>query len=119
MSSIAQGFEIMGLGLGITFGALAVFIGIILLLQRLFPPEHPAEGGPGKAADQPATNLSARDTTEEEIAVAIAVALAQLYSYELCRSDLGVSLEEGRSPWWTVGRLEQTPLAIVPGQGRK
>jgi Na+-transporting methylmalonyl-CoA/oxaloacetate decarboxylase gamma subunit len=119
MSSVEQGIEIMVAGLSITFAALAIFIGIILLLQRLFPSEHGVEEERRKAADQQDKNLSTRDTSEEEIAVAITVALAQLYSYELCRSDLGVSLEQSRSPWWTVGRLEQTPLDIVPGQGRK
>lgn len=118
MSNIEQGLEIMVLGLSITFGALAVFIGIILLLQRLFPAEQATEGAQGKAADQMAARLLTRDTTEEEIVVAITVALAQLYSYELCRSNLGVSLEQGHSPWWTVGRLEQTPLDIIPVQGR-
>lgn len=118
MSNIEQGLGIMVLGLGITFSALAIFIGIILLLQRLFPAEQAAEGKQEKGTDQPAIGLSARDTTEEEIAAAITVALAQLYSHELCRSNLGVTLEQGHSPWWSVGRHEETPLDIVPVQGR-
>lgn len=118
MSNIEQGLGIMVVGLSITFGALVIFIGIILLLQRLFPAEQAKERKQGKSADQPTRGLSARDTTEEEIAVAITVALAQLYAYELCRSNLGVSLEQGHSPWWTVGRLEETELDIVPMRGR-
>jgi hypothetical protein len=106
------------MGLSITFSALAIFIGVILLLQRFFPPGQDFDTTEERVAEQLGVSPLERDTTEEEIAVAITMALAQLYSYELCRSNLGVILEQGRSPWWTMGRIEQYPLDVVPIQGR-
>ncbi len=118
MNDMQQGLTVMVMGLSITFSALAIFIGVIMLLKRLFPAGQASDSAKTEAAKQSITRPMARDTTEEEIAVAITVALAHLYSYELCRSNLGIALEEGHSPWWTVGRLEQQPLEAVQLQGR-
>ena len=115
MNNIGQGFAIMIMGLGITFTALGLFIGLILLLERIFPPKLEAEE---EVEVWPAISQMERDTTEEEIAAAIAIALAHLYSYELCRSDLGIDLESGHGPWWVGGRLGQVPLGSLSLQGR-
>ncbi|MBI1880042.1 MAG: OadG family protein [Chloroflexi bacterium] len=116
MNNLGQGLAIMIMGLGITFTALGLFIGLILLLERFFPPK--AQTGAEAFETLPAVSQFERDTTDEEIAAAIAIALAHLYSYELCRSDLGVDLEKGRSPWWVGGRLNQIPLGSLSLQGR-
>ncbi|MCL4296084.1 MAG: OadG family protein [Anaerolineae bacterium] len=118
MSNIEQGLTILVMGLSITFSALIIFIGIIMLLKRLFPARQKADLAREKAALPKVTGRLTRDTTEEEVAVAITVALAHLYSQELCRSNLGVDLEQGHGPWWTVGRLEQHPLDATQMQGR-
>ena len=118
MNNIEQGLTIMVMGLSITFSALIIFIGIIMLLRRLFPARQKVDLAREKAAAQKVVNPQTRDTTEEEIAIAITVALAHLYSQELCRSNLGVDLEQGHGPWWTVGRLEQHPLDATQMQGR-
>jgi hypothetical protein len=54
-----------------------------------------------------------RDTEAEEIAAAIAVALAHFHSLEICRGDLGVRLEAGRGAWWRAGRTQQSSLTPV------
>jgi sodium pump decarboxylase gamma subunit len=118
MSNIEQGLTIMVMGLSITFSALIIFIGVILLLKRLFPARQKTDPAREKAAAQKVVGPQSRDTTEEEIAIAITVALAHLYSQELCRSNLGVDLEQGHGPWWAVGRLEQHSLETAQIQGR-
>lgn len=107
----------MIMGLGITFTALGLFVGLILLLEYLFPPK-PKTKKEEAFQTRSAVSQMDRDTTDEEIAAAIAIALAHLYSYELCRSDLGVDLEKERSPWWVGGRLEQIPLGSLSIRGR-
>ena len=116
MNNIGQGFAIMIMGLGITFTALGLFIGLILLLERVFPPKSEVEEE--EVEVRPVVSQMKRDTPEEEIAAAIAIALAHLYSYELCRSELGLSLEKGRGSWWVGGRLDQIPLGSLSLQGR-
>lgn len=108
----------MVMGLSITFSALIIFIGIIMLLKRLFPVRQKVDSVREKTPAQKVAGPQTRDTTEEEIAIAITVALAHLYSQELCRSNLGVNLEQGHGPWWAVGRLEQHPLDATQIQGR-
>jgi Na+-transporting methylmalonyl-CoA/oxaloacetate decarboxylase gamma subunit len=117
MNNIEQGLAIMVVGLGLTFSALAIFIGVILALRRLFPVRQEPDSAKQETGKQIIGPLG-RDTGEEEIAVAITVALAHLYAYELCRSNLGVALEQGHGPWWMAGRLEQYPLDAVQIQGR-
>lgn len=120
MANLGQGLAIMIMGLGITFTALALFIGIILLLEWLFPPKSEVEEIEEELAAEvrPVISQMERDTTDEEIAAAIFIALAHLYSYELCRSKLGDALTDGRGAWWVGGRLEQLPLGSISIRGR-
>lgn len=120
MANLGQGFAIMIMGLSITFTALALFIGIILLLERIFPPKSEAEEIEEEleAEVRPVVSQMERDSTDEEIAAAIFIALAHLYNDELCRSKLGDALTDGRGAWWVGGRLEQLPLGSISLQGR-
>jgi Na+-transporting methylmalonyl-CoA/oxaloacetate decarboxylase gamma subunit len=117
MNNIEQGLVIMVVGLSLTFSVLAIVIGVIVALQRLFPVPKRSNTAEREAAERQVVSPS-RDTSADEIAVAITVALAHLYSYELCRSNLGKSLETGPGPWWTASRLEQFGLENVERQGR-
>ncbi len=98
MDAIWQGLGLSVLGMGLTFAALGLLILARFLLERIFrtrrliPEERSSE-------EMPAANSLARDTQEEEIAVAIAVALAHLRSLDLCRSGLGEALEAGPGRW--------------------
>jgi len=75
-------------------------------------PLPPAKSGfaSNDVADEPVVSHLGRDSTEEEIAAAIIMALAYLHSYELCRSRLGEALEDGPGQWWTVGQVEGRSL---------
>lgn len=106
----------MVMGLGLTFIALGLFIGLIVLLERLFPPKPKAATEAFET--QSVVSQMERDTADEEIAAAIAIALAHVYSHELCRSDLGVDLEKGHGPWWVGGRLDQSSLGSLSIRGR-
>ena len=115
MTNIEQGLTLMVLGLGTTFSALAIFIGLIVLLSRVFPPAQEPDSPSAEVADQPAVTQLLRDTTQEEIAAAIAMALAHVHSLELCRSNLGETLEHARGQWWTMGQVEVTQSAYRGG----
>jgi Na+-transporting methylmalonyl-CoA/oxaloacetate decarboxylase gamma subunit len=117
MNNIEQGLTIMVMGLGLTFSVLGIFIGVIVALQRLFPVPGESDAPKKEAAGRQAVSPLARETSADEIAVAITVALAHLYSYELCRSNLGRGLEAGHGPWWTASRLEQYGLETVERRG--
>ncbi len=117
-SDLVWGLSITVVGLAVTFSALAIFIGIILLLKRFFPLKNSKEEAQEEIEERTVYSSMDRDNTEEEIVAAISIALAHLYSYELCRSDLGISLESGRGPWWVVGRSGQVPLSSLSIQRR-
>lgn len=116
MENLPQGFAILLMGLGITFAALAIFIGVIVLLNRLFPPGQELENEEVEASEF--VGSLERDTTDEEVAAAIVIALSQLYAYEVCRSDLGNTLEAGHNQWWIIGRQDQRPLGTLALRGR-
>ncbi len=105
MENLGTGLTILIMGLAITFTALAIFMGVISLLRFLFPAAEAAPGHNDGEEWQPVSTLD-RDTTDEEIAAAITVALAQIYSHALCCSELGLALEAGIGPWWVAGRLD-------------
>jgi sodium pump decarboxylase gamma subunit len=98
VNAIGQGLSLSALGIGLTFAALGLLILTMLILERVFrtrrliPEERSAE-------ETPVASMLARDTGEEEIVVAITIALAHLRSLDMSRSGLGEALEAGRSPW--------------------
>ncbi len=106
MDIIWQGLSLSALGMGLTFAALGLLIVAMVALERIFrtrrliPEERPPE-------EMPATNSLARDTREEEIVAAIAVALAHLRSLDMSRSGLGEALEAGPGPWgaWQIKHI--------------
>jgi sodium pump decarboxylase gamma subunit len=111
MSNVSQGLAIMLMGLGITFTALGIFIGVMLVLQKLFPAEVEGAEEPEEPAEQDKTvSAMVRDTSEDEIAAAITLALAHLYAREAYPDNLGKSLEAGSGPWWTAGQFERHAL---------
>ena len=113
MDPITQGLSISLVGLALTFAALALFILCMVVLQRLFRPKPPASAGLAPDKTPPATRQR-RNLEEQEIAAAIAIALSQLRSLEICRSGLGDALESGRGRWWARGQA--AALDLRPGR---
>jgi hypothetical protein len=101
MNSTLEGLQVSVLSLLITFLALGVFILVMVILQRLFPPpaeELVEEAGP--ALEEPlALEVTSPDESEEG-AVAAAIAAAIAYFQLENRDQLGGSLREGRGAWW-------------------
>ena len=93
-------------GMAVLFAAMALLILVIILLRRLFPPLQsvPKEQKPDaiETIEGPV-----RVSENEEVAAAIAVALAYFRSLEMGHAGLGTALEAGRGPWWTEGRFQQ------------
>jgi sodium pump decarboxylase gamma subunit len=109
LSAIGQGVLLLVIGMAILFAAMGLLILVMVILERIFRTRRlvPEEGEPN--ATETDSKL-ARDTGDEEVAAAIAVALAHLRSLELDRSGLGAALEEGRGSWWLKGQLQRRPL---------
>jgi Na+-transporting methylmalonyl-CoA/oxaloacetate decarboxylase gamma subunit len=80
-------------GLTITFCALLIFIGVILLLKALFPYKEKKE-----ESEAVIETSSSESTNEEEIAAAIA---AVIYLRGHRSNQLGSALMEGKSRFWT------------------
>ncbi len=117
MNNSGPDFAMLVMGVSATFFVLAMLSKGAIAIPRLFPiPKIPVlrekEG-----MRQPVVSHPVPDTGEEEIAVAITLALAHLASQELRRGSLGESLETGPGPWWTAGQFQQHTLETVVLQG--
>ena len=114
-----------------TFLALGIFILIMYLLQRLFPPKSELEDTIGAQANPPPVEATSRrqqltsmdgsaaDTLAEATScspitvAAISVALCywrrevakQEVAYALEQSKIGETLTAGRGSWWVANRM--------------
>jgi hypothetical protein len=107
MNKFGQGLEVSLLALIITFLALGVFILVMVVLQRIFPPpveEEEKETEPGQE-ETPLVSLTIADESEEG-AVAAAIVAALTYYQAAGRVQLGSALREGRGAWWVSRRSE-------------
>ena len=99
-----EGLGLSLMGITITFAALGLLVLVIVVLERLFRDRSfIPKGHENRVVD----STLARDTGEEEVVAAIAVALAYLHSLDLSRSGLGTTLESGRGSWWVMGKIQQ------------
>ena len=62
-----------------------------------------------KPTEKSTVSSLAGDPVDEEIVAAIAVAIAQVRTLELCEVGLGSTLEGAPSRWWHTGRAQQSP----------
>ena len=106
MSDIMQGLSISIVGLLITFFSLGVFILLMIVLQRIFPPkpkvEEVAEEG------EPVIQVMLDQPDEEgEVVAAIAAAISHFQTEN--RPRLGANLESGRGRYWSANRSSFRP----------
>jgi Na+-transporting methylmalonyl-CoA/oxaloacetate decarboxylase gamma subunit len=101
MDPITQGLSLSAVGLTLSFLSMGLFILTIVVLQRIFPPKQHTddkeEGG-----EIPAVTTQA---TDEEGQVVAAIAVAVSYARSKGQSQLGQSLQGGRSSWWIANRM--------------
>lgn len=97
MSEWAQGLWVSGVGLGLTFLALALFVLIILALMHLAPAEK-------KVRDQrevPAQQRQAASDQIDEPTVALMAAAIYLHGRRIPGNTSEV-VTPARGPWWTA-----------------
>lgn len=103
---IQQGLWISVVG----FGLLFVFMGLITLMMILLERLTRHSTQPSR---QDRTTIQAGSVAKsgenEEIAAAIAVAIAHFRAQDSSRSNLGSTLESGHRHWWLTGRTRQNP----------
>ena len=101
-----QGIVLFVIGMAFLFAAMGVLILAMIVLERLFRTRKlvPEEQEPG---ERQTVSRHGRDTADEEVVAAIALALAHLRSLDISRSGLGTALEVGHSSWWTMGQIRQ------------
>jgi sodium pump decarboxylase gamma subunit len=106
LSPIIQGIVLFVIGMAFLFAAMGVLILAMIVLERLFRTRKLVPEGQ-EPAEKEAVSRHERDTANEEVVAAIALALAYLRSLDISRSGLGTALEVGHSSWWTMGQIRQ------------
>jgi hypothetical protein len=117
MNNSGQDLAMLVMGLSATFFVLAMLSKGAVVLPRFFPMPKMPTLREREVARRSAIIQPIPDTSAEETAVAITLALAHLYARELCQNNLGDSLATGPGPWWTAGQLEQHTQEVVITQG--
>ncbi len=99
MDNIQTGLMVSAVGLLVTFLALGVFIGVIVLLQKLFPPKPEAEESEEEQPVAAMSDASNEGDDSDEALVAVLAAAAYLRSRR--SGQLGSSLLAGPGPYRT------------------
>lgn len=99
MDNIQTGLMVSAIGLIVTFSALGVFIGVIVLLQKLFPPKPEAKAS---VVEQPvAANAETTQENEDSDEALVAVLAAAAYLLSRRSGQLGSTLLAGPGPYRT------------------
>lgn len=99
MDNIQTGLIVSAVGLLVTFTALGVFIGVIVILQKLFPPKPEAEEAEEEQPVAAIAEASSETNESDETLVAVLAAAAYLRSRR--SGQLGSSLMAGPGPYRT------------------
>ena len=102
MSEFSQGLTISGFGILITFSALAILIGLILLLKVIFPVK--GEKAPSQESEResvPPPSLERERLLKQAAGVGVSVLLAKKDRSD--RGSLGKLLEDPAGDWWRQG----------------
>jgi Na+-transporting methylmalonyl-CoA/oxaloacetate decarboxylase gamma subunit len=110
LSDISQGWSLTLLGLIVAFSAMAIFIGVIVVLKRFFPYKEEAEEEEEVAPETPAEEapVAVASTVEAEVA---AIAVALVAARQKNRSPIGEALHSGRGSWWVANQLSSRQKA--------
>jgi Na+-transporting methylmalonyl-CoA/oxaloacetate decarboxylase gamma subunit len=113
LSAVVQGIVLFVVGMAFLFASMGVIILAMIVLERLFRTRKLVPEG-HEPGEREAVSRHERDTADEEVVAAIALALAHLRSLDIARSGLGTVLEAGHGSWWTMGQIRQRPMPILP-----
>ena len=92
MTDFQTGLLVSAIGMSVTFLALGIFIGVIVLLQKLFPPKPESAEDEGEGSEETVVMAVESESGAEEIAAAIA---AVTYLRSRRSGQLGASLLSG------------------------
>jgi len=98
LTDFQTGLLISVVGLVVTFSALLIFIGVMVLLQKLFPVKKQAETPQSIVEEKPSELTIETESGDDEIAAALA-AIAYIRSQNT--GQLGASLLYGPGPYRT------------------
>lgn len=114
MSDFSQGLSISVVGILITFFSLGVFILIMILLQRVFPPEKITEKEVEE--DEPVVQIELDQNTgigDQGGAIVAAIMVAINYYQTVNQPILGANLEAGRGRWWMTNRISARQTVVL------
>jgi sodium pump decarboxylase gamma subunit len=105
LSDIMQGLSISIVGLLITFTALGIFILIMIVLQRIFPPKpqkEEEENGPESVIEIYQRQDTYQADNDQAVIAAISAAISHFQTNK--KSNLGANLIGGHGRWWVAGQ---------------
>ncbi len=102
MSELGQGLTLSGMGILITFSALGILIGLILLLKVLFPMrEKSAISKETRGGGLPASSVEREQLKKQAAAAGVGVLLKKID--RSAQGNLGKLLEDPVADWWKKG----------------
>jgi hypothetical protein len=102
VNELGQGLSLSGLGILITFSALGILIGLIVLLKVLFPEKKTDSSRRGRFTVSPPPDLHEQEELRRRAAVA-GVALLIEGKSRSGQESLGTLLEDPVAGWWQKG----------------
>jgi Na+-transporting methylmalonyl-CoA/oxaloacetate decarboxylase gamma subunit len=99
LTDFQAGLMISVVGLVVTFSALLIFIGVMVLLQKLFPVKKKSETAAPISPDKSAEVIIEAESGDDELVAALA-AIAYLRSQNT--GQLGATLLYGPGPYRTL-----------------
>ena len=102
MNELGQGLSISAIGILITFSALAILIGLIVLLRWIFPPKGFDSSRRGRFTDNLPPDLQEQEELRRRAAAA-GVALLLERKRTTGHKNLGKLLETPVTGWWQKG----------------
>lgn len=102
MGEIGQGLTLSGLGILITFSALGILIGLILLLKALFPMRVKSdESEEDLSTSDPSPSIEREKLRKQAAAAGVSVLVRKMS--RSTKGNLGKQLEDPVSGWWRKG----------------
>ena len=116
-SEVLRGLEISAVSLVVLFGAMAILVLVISLLERSTRDNGgsaKAEPGAGETGAGTRAIVTGEPVDDDErMVAAIAVSLSRMRSLGMSQSGLGKGLESAPGTWWMMGKMAIAPASVV------
>jgi Na+-transporting methylmalonyl-CoA/oxaloacetate decarboxylase gamma subunit len=101
-----SGLEVAIAGLIITFMSLGLFAVVISVLGKIFKYKEPAGEESGDEVESNPMIEAEASPVDEDADLPVVIATAISYFHSRSQSSLGISLEEGKTSWWSANRMK-------------